>query len=329
MPAPLICMYLFLDERGGTLPPHPSPRTRSPLRYLECALVQAASLRLRDVPCDLVLVTNAARGDAPGRRGRRLWDALQELGVRRLQSDSRPPPGSEPDACRFPRTALLAIAEEPDERSVWLPNLDCLWIDPRRALAAAPPADQVGGLVIGYPPDWRVGGPAAIGDSRRALGATVRSLGGPGDPPPWVGADLLAGSAGALRGLFAACDELEARLRDRAPAGNEQLLTLCFALGLARLADLTPVARRIQTGARHGAAAPEDAAALGIWHLPAEKGLSLRRTASALVRGGGPRLLADLQRPAGAMARFNVRRPGLARRLRDDSWVLAGRLGGG
>jgi len=327
MSAPLVCLYLFLDEDGGTLPPHPSPRTRSPLRYLECALVQAASLLLRGTGVEVAIVTNVrARDERLGRAERTLWDALGDLGVTRLEVALELASGADPDACRFPRNALLALAAEPDERVVWLPNLDCVWVDPARALAAAPAGQRVGGLVIGYPPGWRVGGPAAIGDSREGLAATASSLGGPSDPPPWIGADLLAGRAGALRELITACDELEAGLIGRARASNEQLLTLSFALGRASAEDLSPLARRIQTGARHGGAAPEDAASLAIWHLPAEKGLSLRRTATALLDGHEQRVLSDLEDPQRAMNRFNLGRPGRARTLRDDAWVLAGRL---
>ena len=329
MSAPLVCLYLFLDERGGTLPPHPSPRTRSPLRYLECALVQAASLLLRAPEVEVAIVTNvSARDGRHGRAERRLWDALEALGVTRREVALDLPAGADPDACRFPRTALLALATEPAERIVWLPNLDCVWIDPARALRAAPAGERVGILVIGYPPGWRVGGPAAIGDSREGLAATVGGLGGAAAPPPWIGADLLVGRSGELRRLIASCDELEASLIDRARASNEQLLTLSFALGRAVAEDISPIARRIQTGARHGAAAPEDAAELAIWHLPAEKGLSLRRTASALLHGGESRVLADLEDPERAIKRFNLGPPGRVRALRDDAWVLAGRLRG-
>jgi hypothetical protein len=329
MAAPLVCMYLFLDERGGTLPPHPSARTSSPLRYLECALVQSASLVLRGAACELAIVTNAAAASGGlGRSGRRLWDALDALGVARLHVAAEFAPGSAPDACRFPRTALRALEGEPEDRVLWLPNLDCVWVDPGRALGAAPPPGRVGCLVIGYPAAWRVGGPPEIGDSRERLGATARMLGGSGEPPPWVGADLLAGRAGDLRGLFSSCDELESRLRDRGLAGNEQLLTLSCALGRARAEDLSPVARRIQTGARHAAEAPREPGRLGVWHLPAEKGLSLRRTAAALLRGGEARVLADLQDPSRAAARFNLPPPSRLRALRDGAWVLGGRLRG-
>ena len=61
--------------------------------------------------------------------------------------------------------------------------------------------------------------------------------------------------------------------------------------------------------------------ALAIWHLPAEKGLSFRRAARLLVRGGQQRLRRELSAPATAMARFNVGPARRARQLRDDAWV--------
>jgi hypothetical protein len=326
----LVCMYLFLDSSGATVPPHPSPRTASPLRYLECAVVQAASLRLGGADCDLALATNLRPGPGLGlgRAGRRLWGALEDLGVGYIAAPLRIEPGAGPAASRLPREALAAAAPLPDGREVWLPNLDCVWRDPRLALRGAPPAGMLGALVIPYPPDWQVGGEPALGASRAALGASAAELGGPGrEPPPWIGADLLAGSAATLRAAFQACDELDRRFAARGlTATNEQLLTLAAALGRVEVADLSGLARRIQTGARHTAGVPAGAAELAIWHLPAEKGLSLRRAARALARGDRARLAGDLAAPPRAMRRFNVGGARRARQLRDDAWVALGRL---
>jgi hypothetical protein len=284
----------------------------------------------------VAIATNIGRrAERLSRRGRRLWDALAALGVERLEVGLELPAGSDHDACRLPWAALRALDSAPPDRLLWLPNLDCVWIDPVRALGATPAAGRFGCLLIGYPPDWRVGGAAAIGNSRDALGATAAELAGrPGaggaesgaSVPAWVGADVLAGDARTLRALMGTCEQLEAQLRPRALASNEQLLTLSCALDRARAEDLSPLARRIQTGPRHGAAVADDAAALALWHLPAEKGLSLRRTASELLRGREHGVLADLREPRRAMRRFNVTTPGVQRRLRDGAWLLASPL---
>lgn len=326
---PLVCMYLFLADGAATLPPHPSPRTESPIRYLECALVQAASLRLRGADCDLAIVVNEPALEVSGSDARAIWAQLDELGVRRLESDLKAGPHS-----RFPRAAILALAEsEPAGRVVWIPNLDCVWVDPGRVLGAMPGPGAVGCLQIGYPPDWSVGGSATLGRSRAELGRTAAGLGAveSSEAPPWIGADLLAGEIGTLRNLVETCDGLEEGLSSSGgqPAGNEQLLTLAGALGEARFADLSAVAARIQTGARHGSEPPAGVESLGLWHLPAEKGLSFRRVARALLGGAEEALRADLSEPRRAMKRFNLGTPSRAHQLRDDAWVLAGRLRGG
>ena len=101
---PLVCMYLFLDAEGETVPPHPSPRTASPLRYLECALVQAASLRLAGAPCEVALVTNLDGERGLSRGARRLLGALGDLGVDllplALRDRARVRRGRDPDAAR-------------------------------------------------------------------------------------------------------------------------------------------------------------------------------------------------------------------------------------
>ena len=136
-----------------------------------------------------------------------------------------------------------------------------------------------------------VGGSDEIGASRAALGARAATLGaGGGQPPPWIGADLLAGAAATLTGLVDTCDELDEGLaRQGLTATNEQLLTLAAALGRVTVADLSPLARRIQTGARHGAASAEDAAGARDLAPAGREGpqLPAHRTAARARRGSG------------------------------------------
>ena len=295
---PLVCMYLFLDAAGATLPPHPSPRTASPLRYLECALVQAASLRLAGASCETVLLTNMRGG--PGREGRRMRGALGELGVEVRDIALRIEPGTPVGATRLPREAIRAAADGLDgARELWVPNLDCVWIDPERALRACPRGGRVGALAIPYPPDWAVGGPAAVGATREDLGRTAAGMGARLESaPPWIGADLLAGSARALLGLLAACDELDTELAARgATATNEQLLT---PVGRAR-------ARRCRGPLPPRAAHPDRGA-------PQRRRAVRRRRAGDLASAGGegaqpaPRRTGPRARPRRAAAR----RPRLA-----------------
>jgi hypothetical protein len=108
---------------------------------------------------------------------------------------------------------------------------------------------------------------------------------------------------------------------------EEQLLTLAGALGLVSYEDLSRVARRIWTGPRHGAPGIEDPLSLGLWHLPAEKGLSLRRAARQICGGRTSRLRADLADPAKMARRFNIQGSGLLHRVRDDCWLAMHRIG--
>jgi hypothetical protein len=86
------------------------------------------------------------------------------------------------------------------------------------------------------------------------------------------------------------------------------------------------VAWRIHTGPRHEAPDHHDPASLGLWHLPSEKGLAFRRTASAVLAGRERRLRRDFEDPVRAMKRFNVDGAGLMRRVRDDGWLALHRL---
>ncbi len=325
---PLVALYLYLDDAGATTPPHPSVKTSAPERYLECAVTQAASLRLQGAPCEIALVTNAqpARG-ARGRAGR-LWGALRDLGVELLEGSAPPGDSLAPARERLLRRAIDdATAGQASTRRVWLPNLDSVWADPSRALAAELGDGQLGCLQIDYPADWRIGGDETVGASRTDIARTVARLGDAAPIPAWVGGDLLTGRTAALLAAAAEYDELDARLRAEGHiAGNEQLLTLLSALGRIRFRDLGKLAGRVQTGARHRAASGAGAAQLAIWHLPAEKGLSLRRAARTVARGGSSRLVADLGAPPRAARRFNVGRARRARQLRDDAWVGGKRL---
>jgi hypothetical protein len=325
---PLIVQYLYLDEDGRTLPPHPSVRTSSPARYLECALTHAASLRLQEAQCDLVLATNLERR-LLGRRERHLLDAVEHLGVQLLPTEfrHRPAAGTVAQASsRFVRDAVVSgTAGEPPDRPVWVPNLDCVWFRPDRAFAAAPPAGHVGCIVIPYPPDWPVAGEHVACTSPRAIGALAADMGVPSTVPPWLGADVLCGSADALRRLVATCEELDEQLHARGVVleSEQQVMSLANALDRISCHDLSGVARRIHTGSRHTGDRPEEPTALGLWHLPAEKGLSLRRAAVAVGRGRSARLRTDLADPERAARRFNLGGASLARRARDDGWLLA------
>jgi hypothetical protein len=88
------------------------------------------------------------------------------------------------------------------------------------------------------------------------------------------------------------------------------------------------VAGRIATGPRNLAAKIQDPFTLGLWHLPAEKGLSLRRTAQQTRRGRTGGLRRDLADPHRTARRFNVAGTGRLRHLRDDAWIATQRTRG-
>jgi len=125
-----------------------------------------------------------------------------------------------------------------------------------------------------------------------------------------------------------ACEQLDARLGAEGSSlpNEEQILSLAGAIGQVRFRDMSRVARRITTGARSHAAGVSDPLAIGLWHLPSEKGLSMRRTARQLRRGRTGRLRRDLSDPARTARRFNVAGTGVLRRLQDDGWIVAQRL---
>jgi hypothetical protein len=328
--APLVVQYLYVHGRDEPFE-YPSSRVRSGrperlvVRYLECVLVQAASLRLRAADCELALVTNLTGTTRLGTAGERLLDRIHQLGVTIVPAQYLHAPARATvkfASSRYVFDAICATArrEEP-ERPLWLLDVDCVWVDPGRAFASFPSPGEIGCVEIPYPLDW------THGPSRPMIAALARRLGAPaGPPPPWIGGELLAGRASDLLDLVDTCDRLDAELADSGEhlATEEQLLSLASALGRIETRTMMDVASRIWTGPRHGAPAPTDPGALSIWHLPSEKGLGFRRTARELARSGSGGLLHDLEDPQRAMRRFNVAGAGRRRRVRDDLW-LAGR----
>jgi hypothetical protein len=324
---PLVVQYLYVHGSGEAFD-YPSARERSgsparlAVRYLECVLVQAASLRLRGAACDLALVTNETAGAALDDTGRRLLAEIEAQGVEIIAAEYRHRPAHETTefaSSRYVFDAIETVGAGGDpSRPLWFVDVDCVWVDPGRALGSMPASPAIGCVTIPYPPGWH-------GADRLEIGAFAEQLGGePGPPPEWIGGELLAGTAGELRALVATCESIE---REAIGLGielstEEQLLSLAAALGRVSLHDMTHIARRIWTGPRHGAPPTEHPGTLALWHLPAEKGLSFRRAARQLRAGHGDRLRRDLADPVRAMRRFNVEGASAARRVRDDGWLL-------
>lgn len=332
----MVVQYLYVHEREEGFY-YPSARAAASaadvaVRYLECALTQAASLRLRDLDCDLVLATNVHDRTVLGRVGADLLDRIESLGVTVLPTEYRHRPRAGTEiyvSSRYVLDAIMSSCEgQPPERQIWLTDLDCVWADPARVFASAPGPSEIGCIYIDYPPDWDTVGFDAHGRTRRAIGDLARELGADEQVPPWVGGELLTGRPQALRELVTACEQLDARLATQAKTlpNEEQILSLAGAVGQVRFSDLSHVARRLTTGPRSHAAKVEDPLAIGLWHLPAEKGLSLRRTALALRRGHTRRLRRDLSDPSRTARRFNVAGTGPLRRLRDDGWLALQRV---
>jgi hypothetical protein len=334
--SPLVVQYLYVHEQGEAFS-YPTARSRSSAalvasRYLECALAQAASLRLQEASCDLALATNIDDRQLLGGTGVALIERIESLGVTVLPTPytHRPNGGSsEYVSSRYVLDAILAAAEAgPDERQLWLTDLDCVWTDARKVFAAAPPPPEIGCLFIEYPPWWDATGQGDDGRSRDAIGRIAACMGGSSELPPWVGGELLTGTARVLRDLVAACERIDGALAQRQQSlpTEEQVLSLAGALGEASFCDVSHVARRVQTGRRHRAEPTEDPLSLGLWHLPGEKGLSLRRTARDVCRGREELLRRDLSDPVRMGRRFNVHGTGLAREVRDHTWLAGQRL---
>jgi hypothetical protein len=298
---------------------------------------------MREFDCDVVLVTNDTSLGAGRSRAARLLDAVCSLGVEVVYADYLHRPADNTPAfmaSQYVWDAILAVAErsEPD-RQLWLMDTDCVWFDPRRVFARAPGAPGIGCIEMDYPQDWKLNGwtPRQIGELAQRMGASgapgmgvprAPGMGVPGAPVKWVGGELLAGAAADLRTLVTICKELELQAMELGAAlhTEEHLLTLAWALGRVDIHDLSAVARRVWTGPRHGAPQIDNPEAIGVWHLPAEKGLGFRRAAREVLAGQGRRLVEDLDVPARALKRFNIAGGGWQRRLRDDSWIAGQRL---
>src|SRR4051794_4491340 len=337
---PLVVLYLYVHADGERFV-YPNARAsrssaKLALRYLECAVTQAATLRLQDAACDIVLASNGIERIDLGEDGRRLTAALRSLDVELIEVpyDHRPP-GDDPQypASRYVFDAIIAsCGEQHPARGVWLTDLDCVWVRPEKVFASLPPEPAIGCLFIDYPPDWNTVGSERYG-TRRELGelAAQNAAGAPASGlPPWVGGELLAGSAASLRELVARAEVADEELvADRVElATEEQLLTVLGAQGRVRFEDLSHLGRRIQTGWRHEAQPVEGAQDLAFWHLPAEKGLSLRRTASEVSRGHLGRVKADMASSERAARRFRVAPPSPPRIVRDGVWIVSQRARG-
>jgi len=338
--SPLVVQYLYVHEPGEGFS-YPTARSGSSVarvaaRYLECALVQAASLTLRDADCEQALVTNVTDRRVLGRKGTELLERIESLGVSIVFSEYRHRPGDDNDfyiSSRYVLDAILAAAkDQPEHRQLWLTDLDCVWLDAERVFEAGPPAAEIGCLEIDYPLDWDGVGTGDFAVTRTAMGELAASMNGSRHDlsPPWIGGELLSGTVGTLRDLVSACEEVDARLAERGEAllTEEQVLTLAGALRRVRFRELSSVAGRVPTGPRHEAPRPDSSRLPALWHLPSEKGLSLRRAAGQIRRGRTERLRRDLEDPQRAARRFNVAGVGLTRRILDDSWIARQRIAG-
>jgi hypothetical protein len=334
----LVVQYLYVHQAGEAFF-YPTARAGSSsmkvaVRYLECALTQAASLRLKEARCDLALVTNLSNRTALGRAGSELVDRIEALGVRLLLAEyrHRPSEGTETYvSSRYVLDAILsATAGQAVDRQLWLTDLDCVWTNPEAVFARAPSAQEIGCIYIDYPPDWDTVGFGTDGLTRRAIGELAARAGRSEEVPPWVGGELLGGIPSALQKLVRICEELDVELAQEGKTlpNEEQVLSLAGALGRVQFRDLSDVARRIVTGPRHRAPQIEDALSLGLWHLPSEKGLSLRRAARDVRRGRMGRLRHDFSDPVRVARRFNVAGSGPGRRIRDDGWIATQRVYG-
>ncbi|HEX4484111.1 MAG TPA: hypothetical protein VH081_10015 [Solirubrobacteraceae bacterium] len=333
---PIVVQYLYVHdpEEGFDYPTARAGGSAAEVarRYLECALTQATSLAFRDVDCELVLATNVTDRRRLGRVGAELIEKIESLGTRILVTEyvHRPRPGTEHYvSSRYVLDAMLAAsAGEPAERQLWFTDLDCVWADPAKVFASAPEPPQIGCIYIEYPPDWDTVGFERYGRTRLGIGELAQAMGGSEAAPPWVGGELLTGRPQPLRDLVAVCEQLDAQLESEGKTlpNEEQILSLAGAVGRVEFRDLSHIARRMPTGSRTSAAPVEQPRSLGFWHLPSEKGLSLRRTAEQVRRGRTRALKRDLADPARTARRFNVEGTSALRQLRDDGWIVAQRV---
>ncbi len=333
---PLVVQYLYVHGREESFfyPQVRARRSASAVaeRYLECALVQAATLSLRGTDCELGLAMNLGESAVElTPRAHELLRALERHGVRLLDVPYRHAPTDGSSVYRASRYVFDAIvasaAGQPPARQLIFTDLDCVWVGPEKLFARIPPAPGVACIHIDYPPDWDVVGFGAQGRTRRAIGELAGGLGRPAEDPLWIGGELIAGSADSVLGIVAACEEVDNTLAAQGHSlpTEEQVFSLAATAERVRFTDLFDIARRIQTGPRHEAPTVDDPTALALWHLPSEKGLSLRRTARELLRGRDRPLARDLRDPARLARRFNVAGTGWSRRVKDDSWIAASR----
>jgi hypothetical protein len=333
---PIVVQYLYVHEpnEGFSYPTARAANSAAEVaqRYLECALTQVASLAYQDTDCELVLATNTTDGALIGRRGEILLEHIEKLGARVVHTPytHRPREGTEIYvSSRYVLDAIMSASEGLDPtRRLWLTDLDCVWADPAAVFAAAPAEREVGCVYIDYPPDWDTVLFDVHGRTRNGIGKLARAMGADVQTPPWVGGELLTGTVASLRDLVTTCERLDAQLAGEEVwlPTEEQILSLAGALGMIQFVDLSAVARRITTGKRSQATPVPEAASLGLWHLPSEKGLSMRRTAAQILRGRTSALRADLADRQRRARRFNVSDAGPLRRLRDDGWIVAQRL---
>jgi hypothetical protein len=277
-------------------------------------------------------VTNISGPETLGKRGAKLWSSLERLGVRILPTEyrHRPSAGTEDYvSSRYVLDAILAACEgQPAERPLWLTDLDCVWANPELVFEQAPAPPEIGCVYIDYPPDWDAVGFDAPGVSRRQLGTIAAEIGNADELPLWVGGELLCGVPETLRALVGACEEIDGLLaaKGKSLPTEEQVLTLAGATARICFRDLSTVARRMTTGPRSRAGVVENPLSIGLWHLPSEKGLSLRRAARAVEDGRTEHLHRDLAEPVRAARRFNVAGTGLLRRVQDDGWIARQRV---
>jgi hypothetical protein len=330
LPRPCVVPYLYVHSADEAFE-YPSAHVwrdpkRLAWRYLECVLVQVASLRLRGVDCDIIFVTNVRKRRALGRRGERLLGYIEQLGVDiRFAEYQRRARADVPQyaASYYVFDAIDALASE--HRTCYLTDVDCVWVDASRVFAAGRAVGrQVGCVQLRYPTDWDVDGysPAALA----RLGQRIS--GAPVDVPCWIGGELLAATGPQLRKVMdaALAVEGEAVAQGSPLKTEEQLLTLTNALGRVSFASMNTVAGRIWTGPSHGAANPERPLELGLWHLPGEKALAFRRAANAILRGREAILDRDLANVGTAASRFNITGVGHGRRVKDVSWIASDRM---
>ncbi|HEY2601514.1 MAG TPA: hypothetical protein VGI67_08165 [Thermoleophilaceae bacterium] len=339
MPQPRhsVVQYLYVHAPGEAFA-YPTMRAKAEVasvaaRYLECALVQAASLRLADTDCDLFFVLNVKDPrdtSVLGSRGVRLIEAMEDLGVKIVFAEyahRHEAPIVEYVSSRYILDAIEATTGDGGDvgRYLWFTDVDCVWPHPAAVFDRSPSEPEIGCLLIPYPADWDI-----MGATPQSLGEFGRELGPCPVPIPWVGGELVGGTPQALRQLVAACEALEAEagVQPTQLAAEEHLLSLVGGLGRISFDNLWDVGRRVFTGGRHQGPRLDDPTDFGFWHLPLEKGLSFRRTADALLAGRHDELSRDFSDPRRMARRFNVAGAGLARRLRDDGWLAANRVRG-